>query len=224
MRIDKVLFLISVLMPATLFAQQTYRGIVVDSSSVSALPGVHVTVKHSTKGVTTSASGSFIIQAMPTDTLVFTSVGYTSLELPLLFEETALFIRLRETIRLLSEITIKASRLDPNIIVRSPRTAPRPMTAGEGIFSPIDYFSRWQREKRKLLKWIEESDRTLTYLQVVSDQEIREQLMEEFELDETVYYDLLAQFNQRSAKSLQYSTNPQEIITSLKSFLSSYAK
>lgn len=225
MRITQTLFLFILFQtPLWVVAQSTYRGIVVDSITVATLPGVHVTIKHSKKGVITNASGAFTIQALPVDTLVFTSVGYNSFELPLFFEESALFIRLSETIRVLSEITVRATRLQSNTITRSPRVLPKPMSAGEGIFSPIDYFSRWQREKRKLLKWIEESDRTLTYLQVVSDQELREQMMEDYMLSEIQYYDLLAQFNQLNAKTLQYSTDPNEIITSLKSFLSKAAR
>jgi len=97
------------------------------------------------------------------------------------------------------------------------------MSAAQGIFSPIDYFSRWQKEKRKLLKFIQESDRTLTYLQVVSDQEIREELIEEYDLTESQYYDLLAKFNQQSG-TIQYSTNADEIKKSLKGFLSKMAR
>jgi hypothetical protein len=56
-------------------------------------------------------------------------------------------------------------------------------------------------------------------LQVVSDQETREELMEEYGLNENQYYDLLARFNQQSG-DLQYSIDPVEIKKSLKSFLS----
>jgi len=200
------------------YGQTLYRGIVVDSASVTELSDVHVKIKNSARGVTTTSKGIFLIDASPTDTLLFTRVGYTYFELPLLFEETALFIRLSEQVNLLKEITIRANRLQPSTITRSARTLPRPMSAEVGFFSPIDYFSRWQKEKRRLLKLIQENDRTITYLQVVSDQEIRELLMEEFSLTENQYYDLLAKFNQQSG-AVQYSTNPDEIITSLKNFL-----
>jgi hypothetical protein len=212
------LFTLSFFALAT-YGQSTYRGIVVDSASVLALKDVHVKIKNSAKGVTTNEDGIFSIEARPTDTLLFTRVGYVYVELPLLFEETAIFIRLSEQIHLLKEITISATRLNPSTITRSPRKLPTPMSGMAGIFSPIDYFSRWQKEKRKLLKFIQENERTLTYLQVVSDQETRELLMEEYSLSEEHYYNLLAQFNQQSGE-LQYSTDPNKIITSLKSFLS----
>jgi CarboxypepD_reg-like domain len=197
--------------------QNIIRGIVVDSVSFTALSGAHVTVKNSIQGTSTNSKGFFSINALPTDTLVFSLVGYSTVEIPLLFEEDGFLIRLREKSSLLPEIVIKGTRLSPNDIIRTPRVLPKPMSAGEGIFSPIDYFSKWQREKRKLLKLIQENDRTITYLQVVNDQEVRETIMEEHSLTEQAYYELLVKFNQQSSNVL-YSTNTQEIITSLKNF------
>jgi hypothetical protein len=197
--------------------QTIIRGIVVDSVSFTALSGVHVTAKNSIQGTSTNSQGFFSITAQPTDTLLFSLVGYSSVEIPLLFEEDGFLIRLHEKSIVLPEIIIKGTRLSPNDIIRTPRVLPRPMSAGEGIFSPIDYFSKWQREKRKLLKLIQENDRTITYIQTVNDQEVRETIMEEHSLTEQAYYELLVKFNQQSSNVL-YSTNPQEIITSLKTF------
>jgi hypothetical protein len=194
---------------------------IVDSVSFSALPGFHVTVKNSVRGTATNTQGFFSIAALPTDTLVFSLVGYTSLEVPLLFEEDGFLIRLREHVSVLPGIVIKGTRLSPNEIIRTPRVLPRPMSAAEAFTSPFDYFSKWQREKRKLLKLIQENDRTITYLQVVNDQELREWIMEEYNLTEEKYYELLTKFNQQSA-SVLYSTNPEEISRSLKSFFAKH--
>lgn len=219
MRITLSLLILALFASIKGFGQSTYHGIVVDSASVSGLSGVHIKIKNSPRGAISEPSGEFFIKATSMDTLLFTRVGHKTLELPLLFEENALFIRLTENVRLLSEITIQATRLNSSAIDRSERTLPRPMKPYEGVFSPFDYFSKWQKEKRMLLKYIEENNRTLTYLQVVSDQETRENMMDEFKLSEQQYYQLLAKFNQQS-NTLQYSTNPAEIITALKSFLS----
>jgi hypothetical protein len=202
--------------------QNIIRGIVVDSVSFTALSGVHVVVKNSIQGASTNSQGFFSIPALPTDTLLFSLVGYSSVEIPLLFEEDGFLIRLHEKPITLKEIVIKGTRLSSNEIIRTPRVLPKPMSVGEGIFSPIDYFSKWQREKRKLLKLIQENDRTITYLQVVNDQEIREIIMEEHSLTEENYYELLVKFNQQSSNVL-YSTNPGEIITSLKTFFTKNA-
>lgn len=203
----------------TAFSQKTYRGIVVDSVAVSALPGVHVKLKNAARGVITDGKGMFTIAASPTDTLLFTLVGYHTLELPLLLEEDALIIRLGEHITFLKEITVQSTRLLENTITRSTRTyVPKPISDASAATSPFDYFSRWQRERRKLVKLVEENNRTLVYLQVVSDQEIRESLMDEFELTEREYYDRLVTFNAQSG-DLRYATDPDEIVRALKSFL-----
>ncbi|MCI0750560.1 MAG: carboxypeptidase-like regulatory domain-containing protein [Flammeovirgaceae bacterium] len=212
------LFIALQLLAFVSLGQTLYRGIVVDSTTISSLTGVHIKKKNSTDLVTTNNAGIFTISARPTDTLIFSYVSYKPLELPLLFEETILFIRLNENVKILNEVTIKATSLQPSSVSRSPRAMPRPMAASGAVYSPFEYFSKRQKEKRKLLKLIQENDKTITYLQVVMDEEIRESLINEFDLTEAQYYDLLAKFNQQSA-SLQYSKDPGVIIDRLKDFL-----
>jgi hypothetical protein len=199
-------------------SQILFKGMVVDSITVESLPGVHVKLKNGTHGVITDPQGIFTIKAKQTDTLVITLIGYQALELPLLLEEDVLIIRLREHVKMLREVTIQSTRLQANTVTRTTRTPPKPISSATPYSSPFDYFSKWQREKRKLLKLIRENDRTITYLQVVSDQEIREDLMERFELSEEQYYRLLAKFNEQS-NHIQYETNPEKVVQALKSFL-----
>src|ERR1700733_6152576 len=52
----------------------------VQADDGSAVPGVSVTVKGTTKGTTTGADGTFTIQAAPTATLVFSMVGFLTQE------------------------------------------------------------------------------------------------------------------------------------------------
>jgi len=146
-------------------------------------------------------------------------VGYNSLELPLLFEEEDILIRLGERIRVLKEITIRGTRLYESEIVRTPRTQPRKMSAADGFSSPWEYFSKGQKEKRKVVKLINENDRIRTYIQVINDQLIREEIMDAHGLTEIEYYNTLARFNQQSGDVL-YSTDEYVIINSLKSFFS----
>lgn len=199
------------------FAQKRTRGIVVDSLSLKALAGVHVRVKNSEQGAITNAIGIFTLSTSFADTLVFSLVGYNSLELPLLFEEEDILIRLSERIRVLKEITITGTRLYDREIIRTPRTQPKKMSAADGFSSPWEYFSRGQREKRKVVKLINENDRIKTYIQVINDQVIREEIIEAHGLIEIDYYNTLAKFNQQSDDVL-YSTDEYAIKTSLKSF------
>ena len=198
-------------------AQRVTRGIVVDSLSLSALPGVHVSIKNSSNGTITDALGAFTLSTKPADTLVLTLVGYNTLELPLFLEEADIFLRMSERIKILQEITVNSTRLYENEITRAQRTIPRKMSAGEGFSSPWEYFSKGQKEKRKVVKLINENNRIRTYVQVINDQEIREEIMEAHDLTETAYYQGLARFNQQSDDVL-YATEAYIIVASLKSF------
>ncbi len=202
------------------FAQKTTRGIVVDSLTLKALPGVHVRVKNSERGAVTNSAGVFTLSTLPADTLVLSSVGYNTLELPLLFEEEDILIRLSERIRMLKEITITGTRLYESEIVRTPRTQPRKMSVADGFSSPWEYFSRGQKEKRKVTQLINENDRIRTYVEVIHDQELREDIMGEHGLTEVEFYNSLAKFNQQS-RDVLYSTDRYTIMNSLKSFFNS---
>lgn len=200
------------------FSQKRTRGIVVDSLSLKAIPGIHVRIKNKAGGTTTNSEGVFILPTSPADTLMLTFVGYYSLELPLLFEEEDILIRMNEKVIMLDEVSVTAKRILPSEIVRAKRTMPTAvMEKGQGFSSPIDYFSKWQKEKRKLVKFINENDRVKTYVDVVNDQMLRESIMYELDLSEDKYYNLLSKFNEQN-RLLMYSTDPIEIADALEAF------
>jgi hypothetical protein len=58
----------------------TAKGTVVDATNNQPMPGVSVTIKGTTKGVITDADGEFSIDVKSGDTLVFTYVGYKTVE------------------------------------------------------------------------------------------------------------------------------------------------
>ena len=119
-----------------LCAQKLTHGIVVDSATLKALPGVHVRVKGKDIFAVTGSLGAFQIRAVNTDTLVLTMVGYTTTVVPLLLEEEDLMIRMGERYQLLQEVTISGNRLFESEIVRAQRTVPRKMTTAEAFSSP----------------------------------------------------------------------------------------
>ncbi len=201
----------------TLDAQQLYTGIVVDSAKLTNIPDVHVSVKHTGKITSTSTSGSFMIYASPTDTVLFSAIGYISLELPLFFVEDAIFVMMREDRIFLNEVIIRSTRLYPNKIEERTKTAPRKMDALNGVLSPFDYFSGLEREKRKLTKVVEENNRTQTYRQVITDPDVKEILMNEYEVPEDTYYQTLVQFNQKQSH-VHYFTDPDAIMEALHTF------
>lgn len=205
------LFSISVL------AQRTTHGIVVDSLTLVPLQGVHVKVKGSNRGTVSDSKGEFYIAAQRIDTLSLSRIGYIDLTIPLFFEEEDILIRLKERVRMLKEITISGTRLSEGDVTRTTRTIPRKMSTADAFSSPWEYFTRGQRDRRKATKLINENNRIRTYVEVMHDQLLREEIMEEHELSETEYYNILAAFNSQSQDVL-YSTDKLEIIDSLKSF------
>ncbi len=200
------------------YSQKKTRGIVIDSISLKSLSGIHVQIKNKSGGTTTNDQGIFILPTLITDTLVLSFVGYYTLEIPLFFEEEDILIRMNEKVRMLNEVIISSNRILPSVIYRSTRTLPKStFSAGQGFSSPIDYFSKWQKEKRKLTKFINENDRIRTYVDVINDQALRESIMDKHELSESEYYTLLARFNEQN-RLLSYSTNPIEIADALEAF------
>lgn len=204
-------------------SQKIFSGIVIDSVSFEELPGVVIQVKGTERRTISFTTGHFTIAASPQETLIFTMLGYNPVELPLLFEEDVMLIRLGEQILLLDEVTIKATRLYPNEIVNRTKVAPKRMTALQGITSPIDYFWKLEREKRKLARIVEENNKAQTYVQVITDPVVKEIMMKSYRLTELVYFERLAVFNQEHS-SISYSTDPEEIMESLHAFFQAHER
>ena len=105
-----IIVLSALLLAATgSYGQGLTTGIVVDSTTMAALPFVNIQVKNSSAGTRTDDKGSFSIVAGENDTLVFTLVGYEKLELPLADYEPSI-IRLSEKYTLLEAVTIDEYR------------------------------------------------------------------------------------------------------------------
>ena len=189
------------------------RGIVVDSLSLASLPGVTIRIKRTGQGVLSDNKGAFSIQATSIDTLVFTSVGYARFEYPLFENEDEVLIRLKENYILLKEVST-ASTAEKTAVSERPVITP---SLGEGIFSPFTYFSKTEHEKRKLIKLREENRRIKTYVELVNDPYLKDDIMEKFSLREKEYYELLAKFNQQNGQAA-YLNNREEIKKMLYAF------
>lgn len=87
-------------------AQQEVKGVVSDQNGIP-LPGVTVLVKGKNRGTTTNIDGEYRIAIEPGDILVFSFMGYTSLEEPV-NGRREIVIQLEEDISILGEIQINA--------------------------------------------------------------------------------------------------------------------
>jgi hypothetical protein len=201
------------------YSQRVYRGIVVDSVSMKNIPDVHVSLKNSSRGIFTDPDGSFQIVARPTDTLIFTSLGYTPLLLPLLFQEDVMMVLMKENVQMLANIVVRSTRLYPNKIIDQTKAEPKRMDAFDAVMSPIDYFFwREERDRRRLSKYIRENNRTQTYRQVIADPDVKKILMDSYSLTEEKYFRLIVLFNQRNP-AVHYFTDPDEIMEALHKFM-----
>ncbi len=84
--------------------QRTIMGTVLDESGVP-IPGANVLVKESGTGVVTDFDGNFSIEVSSGDTLVFSYIGFTSLELPIT-DQTELAVTLKENVDQLQEVIV----------------------------------------------------------------------------------------------------------------------
>jgi hypothetical protein len=192
-------------------AQDAISGIVVDSLTLRALPSVNVQIKGETRGTVTDEKGNFSIMAASRDTLVFTLVGYTSVELPLDGYEPGI-IRMSEKYTLLEAVTIDEYRGGELY---------------EGMFEERNaqlrkripfYFSKARKEKIKVQSLQEENIRVKTYVDIViNDPALKNRLMATYALSEDEYYDMLTAFNEKHYRVMYYLT-PAELISLINSF------
>lgn len=205
------LILLIFLSSTSLQAQEIFRGIVVDSATFSPLPYVTVAVKGKGTGTITNDKGNFEIKATRNDTLVFSFVGYSSIEY-LLFDYEPGLIRLAEKKTVLKNITVGAKAINPY----------------EGMFDDANakiaarrnrfYYSRAKKEKRKLAWLREDNMQAHTYVDVViNNPDLKNWLMKEYALNEKEYYDILAKFNEKNSQVMYYIT-AGELVTLIKNF------
>ncbi len=103
----KLFFLLAVLAGFyEVSAQKIIKGIVVDSITLNAVPSASVRVKGTTRGTITNANGVFSIKANGNDTLIFTSIGYDELHLPIYMDDDVMFVKLTQHVTMLKEVTI----------------------------------------------------------------------------------------------------------------------
>ncbi|HEU5290001.1 MAG TPA: carboxypeptidase-like regulatory domain-containing protein [Cyclobacteriaceae bacterium] len=211
------LVIIFTLLASAIQAQKKTRVIVVDSITFKPLPAVFVHVKNTSRSLLVDTTGIFTINTRRVDTLTLSHVGYKNVEIPLFFEEDAILIRMAEKVTLLKEVTVSSRKLYPNEINPRKSSAPRRANLMESIAAPWEYFNRREKEKRRLAVLMQENDRIRTFMEVITDPLIKEELMHDHDVSEATYYDLLIKFNQQKLPVI-YSNDADQIIDALHDF------
>lgn len=192
-------------------AQVRVSGIVIDSVTFKALPGVHVRATGS-GGVITDDQGGFSIVAAPFDTLTFSSVGYLPVRFPVVLDEEDIIIVMAEDVTYLHPVVVTAPYVRSPLVrektVVAPRVSrPAPLATGSGI--AFDYFSRVQREKRKLFRLIEANDRVDAYARLVADPHFKSEMIRRYALTENAYYAAVENFNLHLLDSIAYKSSEE---------------
>ncbi len=205
-------------------AQKLLKGIVVDSITLNAVPSASVKVKGTNWGTLTNSNGVFFMKVKETDTLIFSSIGYNRVEVPVYLDEDIMFVRLTQNVIMLREVTIlgrpeAAKKEFPSLKLKSkslPWGGAMPNGQG-GAAVNLDYFSKREREKRKLAKLNAELSRTQTYVEIVTNTEVKQELMDRFSISDTTFYRILTKFNVQH-QEVTHSGNQGNILNSLFTF------
>ena len=113
-------------------APQSVRvsGSVSEARSRLPIPGATVKVLRTNRGVATSTTGDFSVDALPTDTILFRALGYKTQQMPLggtgLSQLVVRIQLVRDSVRL-GEVQVTGDRPDRAIINRALRNMKRPV-------------------------------------------------------------------------------------------------
>ena len=197
------------------FSQTITKGLIVDSLTMESLPGVHIVIRNPFRSAVSDAQGIFIISTRVGDTLRFSFLGYAKAVAVVAGDEDILFVKMRDQSTMLQELVVRDSPLfgDSKYIQSPTFSTIRSLEAASGGVN-FAYFTKAEKEKRKLMARIRDLERARAYVEIVTDPDIRHKIINDNSLTEARYYELLAIFNQ-TRQDVMYSENPALIISSL---------
>jgi hypothetical protein len=201
-------------------SQKILKGIVVDSITLNGIPNVSVRILGAGYGTITNANGIFSVRVRPTDTLAFTSVGYFRTVEPVNIEDEVMFVRMSQEVIMLKEVTVYGrpegyKKQLPSLKLKTkavPWGGAVPGGGGAGL--NLDFFSKREREKRKLEKLKTELASTQTYVEIVTNTEVIQELKDRYSLTDTTFYKILTHFNEQH-REITHSGNQGDILNSL---------
>ena len=132
-RMNRRVLLLGVILFGVVFsltAQKLVTGAIVDSLSLDNMVGVYIKVKNTNKITVSDAHGIFSVMVRPTDTLVFSFVGYVTSTLPVQFEDEIMFVRMKDESIMLGEIIVRdRSYLNKKYIYSPTLSTTKPLPA-----------------------------------------------------------------------------------------------
>lgn len=177
-----------------------------DSATHRPIPYVNVIIKHTQRGTTTDQKGYFSVSAAPADTLVFSFVGYKTLEFPVRDWEPSV-IMMPEEVRMLNPVTVESTPLgDPyeqlfeeeNIRLKNSKKSIR------------FYYPKDKKERIKIGLAKTEQIRVKHYVDLlVKDDKVKNDLMRKHRITEDQYYAILTKFNEKNYAIMYYLTDSE---------------
>lgn len=83
----------------------TITGTIIDASNQQPMPGVNIIVKGTTRGTSSDANGNYTLAVAPDETLVFTFIGFKSVEEPI-NDRTKIDVALQQDLAMLKEVVV----------------------------------------------------------------------------------------------------------------------
>ena len=207
----------------TAYTQIKISGSFLDSATLH--PVGFVQIQARTKGIgTADADGFFSIVCSPGDTLQFSRIGYKTATKSVMTEDLHLVILLTEFTTQLNSVTIFGSYKPQGYSQWFENTKPRRFqnpnaleNFGFAIPGPISYFTKYERERRKLRKLKTDHLATAVFRSVIASEEVKAHFMKLFELTEEQYFLKIEAFNVEFPEA-QYIKEKDDIVDLLTYF------
>ncbi len=217
--------------PLAAIAQLTISGVTRDSITLKPLPFVSI-VTANKNYVTSDNEGRFSITCHLGDTSVFTHLGYKK-KIQIHFKsEVGLSVTLSEFAYLLETASVidefkpqgkeqwKTGKYQLQPFEERVNTEPGGVAyfgAGGSISGLLSRFSKYEKDKKKLAHEKQDVVATQTYRDVLSSEQVKQDLMKLFSLTEAEYYKKIEAFNIRYP-DIAYVKSRDEIINLLTGF------
>jgi len=206
---------------------------VVDSLTQEPIPFVYISTSNRRQVSVTDEQGLFTIETYVGDTLHLSHVGYFNRRIMVL-SRLSLTVAMREQTTLMQPVVIYG-RYKPfgadewhkappsNLPGENAALRPGIQTFGASgtVQGPISYFSKGEKEKRKLKKMKAENEKTSVFRQAMSSEDMQERIKKLFNLSDEEYGKRIARFNQQYPDAA-YSRTQKELEEMIVYFMASY--
>ncbi|MFZ6009007.1 MAG: hypothetical protein ACOYXT_01570 [Bacteroidota bacterium] len=210
-------------------SQKMIRGFVSDST-LAPLPNVNIKSKITGEFAVSDTLGRFSMYVPYNDTLVFSRIGFQTAAYPVLGSKENILVYLKEDQQVLRPIVIHGltipglKDLPKQSPFRNPNFTPLPpqpgfhgiQTFGPGyvLGGPFSYFSKSEREKRKLKKVQAQHRQSQAYTEIIASEEVKADMMKHYSIDEDEYHRLLALFSEKNPDMMS-EPDRNELISAL---------